>query len=152
MRNVVVRIMLIILLICSGTDRSFGAFPIKETTTTAVAGEHTVKRSFRTTKVAKLYAQLKHVAHPTPIIDRNGQKSGWPGITSLISALVAIAALYTFPAFFLLFAIAAIVFGAIGLSRKRYSNNGLALAGLILGALEILALVALIAALVAVFG
>ncbi len=153
MRNLIIRSLLIILVLCSGIDRSYAAFPVKETSASNVAAnEGSTKRSFRATKVAQLYAQLKHVAHPLPVIDKNGQKSGWPGITSFIASILAIAALYTFPFFFILFAILAIVFGAIGLSRKRYSGTGLALAGLIIGSLEILALIALIALLVAIFG
>ena len=90
----------------------------------------------------ELVEQLRQRLH-LPVRNPNDNRPGWPGIVALACAAGAIVMpIFAIPA--------AIVFGIIGLN-KRYKNHGLALAGLILGVLELIAIVALIVALTNAF-
>lgn len=88
---------------------------------------------------------------------RDHSKPGWPGIASFACSLFAIAAIFlaSIPglsvlfSFYLLAAIASIIFGGVGLNKRKYSNTGYATAGLVLGILEVVALVLLVVLVVA---
>jgi hypothetical protein len=145
MQKVLTTLLLAILLFGAGIDHSYAAFPVKETMT--LAGIRPVKKPFSETKTGRLVSQVGHIAHQRPYSHAESkQKQGWPGIVSLISSLFSLACLFTMVSpLFLPFAIIAIVLGAIGTNNRRYYNNGLALAGLIIGIVEIVVVLALIA-------
>jgi len=64
--------------------------------------------------------------------------SGWEGITALICGILGLCLLFTGP-LGLVLSILAIIFGALGLGRGK-PHHGMALAGLILGAVALLLL------------
>jgi hypothetical protein len=59
---------------------------------------------------------------------RHRSSDGWPGIVALVCGVVC------FPTTSVLLALLAIIFGAIGMARRR-RNKGLAIAGFVLGIL-----------------
>ncbi len=94
-------------------------------------------------------------------------KTGWPGILSIIFAglgliflAVMLSAAFSTPVAplnliigfvgWLVFAICAMAFGGLGISKKKHRNTGLAIAGLILGGLEIIVPFAVLAAYITV--
>lgn len=126
------------------------AFPVtittQDTTTysTAIArpnaSEHkTVKRPF--IPAIKHYLQGRN--HYTAGLP------GWPGTLALIFGIAGVVGLFipVFGELCILFWIAAIVFGIIGLNKQKYSRNGQALAGLIMGSVCLLLAIAFLAVL-----
>jgi hypothetical protein len=119
-----------------------GAFPLMETA--PVAAEHTGFRE-------KVQDAIKQYSTPAPAESRRRTDDGWMGITSLtlgiaggalmIAALVS-ASLSGLFALGILAAIMAIIFGAMGLKSSR---KGLATAGMVLGIVEVVLLVAIVA-------
>lgn len=128
-------------------NHCYAAFPVKETAATTFDGNRPVKRPFNETKTGRFVSQIKHIAHQRHDSDGDSkQKQGWPGIVSFISSILSLACLFTMVSpLFLPFAIIAIVLGAIGTNRRRYNNSALAHAGLIIGIVTTVVVVALIA-------
>ncbi len=110
-----------------------------------------VKKPFMQRKLPMAIAAMTHAPRPEDSY-RDHSKPGWPGAVAFGCSLLAIAGLfipYAGVTIYLLASICAIIFGGIGVSKRKYSNTGFAIAGLVLGILEILALIALIVLLVA---
>jgi hypothetical protein len=88
---------------------------------------------------------------------RDHSKPGWLGVVSFACSMFAIATIFlaSIPglsvlfSFYLLAAIAGIIFGGIGLNKRKYSNTGYAIAGLVLGIVEVVALILLVVLIVA---
>ena len=133
---------LTLLICCIGLNTAKAAFPLRtpqDSTTVHTPGiisgstdmpaAHTMHRS--------LFDRIRVLAHPQDNMHahHHGAKPGWPGIAALAAGAIGLSSVYLW----LPFGILAIVFGIIGVGHK-YKNKGLALAGLILGGLEILAL------------
>jgi hypothetical protein len=79
----------------------------------------------------------------------HSKDNGWQGIASFACG-VAILLSFALP-YLLFLSVPAIIFGAMGVGKK-HTNRGLALAGLILGALTVLFVALLIVALAVAFG
>lgn len=114
---------------------SYAVFPVKtmrETTITTATESTTasLKQIHRPSRIARFF-HIYDMRRPTDL------RPGWPGIAALVCGAVGF-----FPG--------AIVFGIIGLG-KRYKNHGLAIAGIILGVLDIVLLVVIVAAIISVF-
>jgi len=132
------RIFFVALFLLAAVRSAHAAFPVKKlgaSTTTSVAvinaaTQHPVLRhpGFMPETRSKL-RMLFNPTGPRPV-------SGWPGITSFVCGVLGLA----LP---VIFCLPAIVFGIIGLGR-RYSDHGLAIAGLVLGLLELLAVIILL--------
>lgn len=154
MQKLFICCLFIITLFGAGFNQSYAAFPVKVATVIATEEEAPVKKTFKETKTGRFISQVKYMAHARPYVEGSRPKSGWPGIVSLVCAAAALLCLVSVAVapFFFVFAVAAIIFGAVGVSPRRHTNTGLALAGLILGALEILAVVLIVAAIIAAFG
>ena len=76
--------------------------------------------------------------------NKNENKTHWSSIVSFSSSILG---LLTLPFFF---GLCAVIFGAIGLSKKEYKGKGLAIAGFILGILEVLVIFVVLALILAV--
>lgn len=115
--------------------------------------ETIVHKPFAHRKIPVLINNVRKTISGEHVV-RDHSKPGWPGVLSFVFALVAIAGFFmssvALPVY-LLGAICAIVFGGIGLNRKKYSNRGFAIAGLVLGILEVVALVLLVVLFFAAF-
>jgi hypothetical protein len=132
-------ILLLTILMSFGTA-SYAGFIVKkqmtmsDSTTTVSTTTVSTKQSER----AANYNTLKDYAvqHMGGRGGEPGRGSGWEGIVSLCTGILAF-----FPGVFglstLLFAISAIVFGALGMNRKK-RHHGMAIAGLVLGILYFL--------------
>lgn len=147
------RIITLCLLLVSfaGMNVSYAAFPVKHTeateNTSAVASSNAVTTNENnavaaeaTSTVAKakhlsFFQKIRSVIHPD--VEVVGGGPAWPGILALIFGIAAFSAFLALP--FLLFSIGAVIFGAIGVGHG-YSCRLLALIGLILGILALLAL------------
>ncbi len=141
--------LVVMLLVLTGTTATYAGFRVKSkematvstmTTESSTTGHH---KTFSERKLPRLFNAVKHAA--LPHAPEKG-KTGWPGIVSLVCGVIGL-----YPLFWLPLGIAAIVCGVIGLNSKKHTNTGMAIAGLILGSIEVLLfilLVAIIAALV----
>ena len=73
--------------------------------------------------------------------DEGKLKPGWHGIAALVCSIVALpfyaAASVGLFWLFVLFAVGGLIFGAIGLNRRKYRNSGLAIAGFVLSLIEV---------------
>ena len=109
-------------------DISYAAFPVKALNNTTAAAVVTVHH--QPSRIARLlHINDTHKPHD--------QRPGWPGVAAVVCGAVGF-----FPG--------AIVFGIIGLG-KRYKNHGFAIAGIILGVIDIVLLVLIVAAIISVF-
>lgn len=143
----------ILLVAFMGINTSYAAFPVKHdvataasasnssaTTASAEATENSTTATGTTTvarvKHMSLYHKIRAKFYPDAEVVGGGP--AWPGILALIFGILAFSAFLALP--FLLFSIGAVVFGAIGVGHG-YSCRLLALIGLILGILALLALV-----------
>ncbi len=124
---------------------AYAAFPVKRATVSTTVtssyepGVNIIEKAteFRTTKKLPF---LQRLLHFLPIETHNAaNKPGWPGIVSLVCGILGI----YFPLAIIL-GPCALVFGIVGLNNK-YKNKGMALAGVILGGIEILFWILLIA-------
>lgn len=148
MHRAILTFLLTFILLATGVTHSYAAFPVKDATTIIAGNEEIMaKKSFKKSRIATSFQQVKKMISSHAIGEGSSPKSGWPGITAFVCSLLALGCLtvISLVPFFFLFAILGIIFGAIGVSKKRYSSTGLALAGLILGSLEIVAAIVLIA-------
>ena len=145
----------LLLVAFTGINVSYAAFPVKnsdaientssiatENSTTSAAADNSAVREDAVTAVNKahhmsFFQKMKTMIHPD--VEVVGGGPAWPGILSLIFGILAFSAFFALP--FLLFSIGAVIFGAIGVGHG-YSCRLLALIGLILGILALLALVA----------
>jgi hypothetical protein len=152
--------LLVVVLVATGFGTSYGGFRMKpkqvatelttiSTATAPMAGTAEHKKVFAERRLPRLFSAYKSMVfpHAAPAAGGPREKQGWPGIVSLACGVVGLVSTLAWVPL----GIAAIVFGIIGLNRRKYKFTGMALAGLILGGLEILLfilLVAIIAALV----
>ncbi len=150
MKKYIVLIFATLLLLIGNAEKSHAAFavtPKAEHTEAAAAqpvattapARHT--KTFSERKVPQLFRMLTHPM-PSPM----GGHPGWPGTLSLVFSLCGLVFAFL-PVLDLLsipLLIAGIVFGAIGLNRHKYSNNGSALAGLLIGSIVLLLYILLI--------
>lgn len=126
----------------------YAAFPVKGKTASAALAStvHPTQQghSLRAWKTLKRFVQA-------PDGEKVYKKQGWPGIVSLVLAVLALPFYATaLIGGFAICALGAVIFGAIGLNRRKYSNNGLAIAGFVAGLVEVL-LVLLLAIVIAAF-
>ena len=136
--------LLAILLIFSGATTTFASFKVKSKEMTTISTTNNVTntvighhKTFSERKLPKMLQAVKALVLP----DKGKGKTGWPGIVSLVCGVVGlVSAIAWVP-----LGIAAIVFGIIGLNQKKHVYTGMALAGLILGAIEILLFILLVA-------
>ena len=147
-------VLIFFLLLTLAAYPAHAAFVIKKTmpaveqTDNSIA-EQPVKKDNKTIWVPRLSKTIASTfIHPKPRYRQGGrQGDGWPGIVSFLSSigslallilmwspLVATAAM-ALPALAILLAVLGVVFGAIGLNKD---NRGLAIAGLVLGAILLL--------------
>lgn len=132
---------------------SRAAFIVKPPATASTPAVVNQKKPFMERKVPTLVKTAGKMLNPRP---GNGNP-GWPGAISFVCSmlgLLSVVFLFTpglavLSLLYLFEAIAGIIFGAIGVNTRRYSNTGLAIAGLVLGILEVLGLVLLIILLIA---
>ena len=137
-------ILIALITLTANPSASRAAFIITAKTADAVPVH--VKRPFMQRKLPMAITAMTHAPRPEDSY-RDHSKPGWPGAVAFGCSLLAIAGLfipYAGVIIYLLASICAIVFGSIGVSKRKYSNTGFAVAGLVLGILEILALVAFI--------
>ena len=163
------KIFVIAVMLMTTVFSSFAAFPIRHTNAASIKNVP-IKNSepFLSVKTVDAAAHLtlrekvnlgfrvvKNHFNSRPKADYSSKPgNGWPGIVSLFCGVAmvisfVVAALMgpvLFVSIFFLSTIAAFVLGIIGLGR-RYSNHGLAIAGLVLGSLGII-LIALVIALI----
>lgn len=129
------------------TNVTYAAFPIKHATTVeaevptlakAPQADKTIvlEKNITVNKRFSLFHKFRAIIHPD--VEVVGGGPAWPGIIALIFGILAFSAFLALP--FLLFSIGAVIFGAIGVGHG-YSCRLLALIGLILGILALLALV-----------
>ncbi len=118
------------------------AFPVRVQHTPQAVMATEQKKTFTERKIPKLISHYRSFLHPQNKkfveTDHKFKKNNWPGILSLVCSVMAFAALFSLlPPLFFIFSISGVVFGIIGLSKKRHTLTGLALAGLILGGIEL---------------
>lgn len=140
--------LLLVLACCGSINISYAAFvkkdaPAKEATTTAKTDgtATTVTTTTTTATVAKekhlnLFQKIKAKIYPE--IVETDSRPGWPGIVAFVCGIVACVAFLSVTGF-LLFSLGAFVFGIIGLG-SGYKYHLLAIIGLVIGALALLAL------------
>lgn len=139
---------LLVIFLAGNINTSYAAFPVipgqpVELSATPV---HLIHKTFSERRIPRLLHRAEEKIFSTP--KKAKQKTAWPGIVSLSAGLLAIGALFTLPVLCIPLMSAAIVTGAMGLSRKRHRLVGLAYAGMFLGILEYIALGLLIIALI----
>ena len=132
--------LLLALFVLVSSVTGYAALPVKQKpaiSAAAVAADQTA-----TTKTTSHWAHL--LATPHRIIGQmkarlhyndfaaQKNKPGWPGIVALVTGILGLFSIWLL----IPFSLAAMIFGIVGLNR-RYKNQGLALAGLILGAVEL---------------
>lgn len=138
------------LLMLGGVSTSYAAFPIaqKDAVATAATNEVTKEKTFAERKLGRMVTRVKHIMAPRSVV-HDGVKTGWQGIVAISCSFAAIVTLFVGFGFFIPLAVAGIIFGALGVSKKKHFNTGWALAGLLLGCLEIVLLIALVVLIIA---
>ncbi|MBC7554754.1 MAG: DUF4190 domain-containing protein [Taibaiella sp.] len=134
----------------------FAGFPIKGRPVPVDTASQDNHSSFISGKLHRYPLAAKVLSHLHWLHSHVGDHpatAGWPGIVSLVTGILGIAALFMGSAgavifLFIPFGICALIFGIIGL-KKKYVNRGMALAGLILGGLEMVVLFIFVLALIA---
>ncbi len=132
------------LLVFTGSTATYAGFRTKSKEVTTIstmsteapAADH--HKTFAERKLPRLLSAAKQMAFPHA---PEKHKSGWQGIASLVCGVAGLFTAYGW----LILGICAIVFGAIGLNKSKHTNTGMALAGLILGSVEILLFLLLVA-------
>lgn len=152
MRTKIVTLCLI-LACCAGFNISYGAFVIKEKTpivategTTTATETESVASSKTATAVkthhkfnfAHKVKEIKAKLFPDVVVADTDGRPGWPGIVSFICGIVACVAFLSLTGF-LIFSLGAFIFGIIGLGAG-YKYHLLAIIGLVIGAIALLAL------------
>lgn len=126
---------LIITLFVFGTKASYAAFPIAVETQSVSTQQHAGAKEKIKGTIQKYTRQSK--------VANKGERGGWMGITSFCLGIGAIlffvvgvsaVSLGAFVVAGILSSILAIIFGAIGINKP---NGGLAMAGMILGIVEL---------------
>lgn len=143
-------VFVIFLVLVSCLNQSYAAFPVvhKDATTTAWVS---TPRTFGERRLPQYVSHLRHSMFPGNVAHHHVEKTGWPGIVSISCGVGALASIFVFGGLFFPLAICAIVFGAIGVSKRKHTNTGLALAGLLLGSILIVLFVTLVALIVAAY-
>ncbi len=99
-------------------------------------------------------AEMKASTLAIPVIDdhqmHRNTKTGWQGIVSVCCAVLSLATLSV--GFWVLFGIAAFVFGLLGVSHRKHYNTGLAIVGIVVGGLEILLVIVILLLIAALAG
>lgn len=145
MRKTPVICLLVALWLTIMPHHSFAAFPLKtkDAEVTATTKTPATKKKFSERKIPSIIRTITHA----PSLDEgyggygHSNKPGWPGIVSLVLGIIG----WVHPVLWLLFGIPAIILGIVGLNSQKYSFTGGALAGLILGCLQLIAFLILIA-------
>ncbi len=130
----------VLLLLSNCRNLSYGAFPTKQrfADTTQEAGQARIALDEIT--ILKFTGNVDDAYRLPSDKESERQKNQWAGIVSSCCAVVAVfflISLISIPLLFT-FALAAIVFGGIGISPKRHKLIGLAVLGIILGGLALL--------------
>lgn len=138
---------LLVIFLAGNINTSYAAFPVipKQPTELSTTPAYRTK-TFSERRIPMLLHRAEEKIFSTAKPAKG--KTAWPGIVSLSAGLLAIGALFTLPVLCIPLMSAAIVIGAMGLSRKRHRLVGLAYAGMFLGILEYIALGLLIIALI----
>lgn len=146
----VTKLILTILLLSICWPEARAALPLTVADTSVVEPTHSKGLYNRLEKVERkktsLFTKMKKLLAP-PEVAQSG-KNGWPGLVSIACAALGIITLTVGLASasvalllaFVPFSICALVFGIIG-ANKKYKNKGLAIAGIILGSIEVLYLI-----------
>ena len=140
----------LILACCANINLAYGAFVIKEkvpavktenTATTNAATGSTTNNKATASWVYKKFNfvhKIKARLFPDVVVADTDGRPGWPGIVSFICGIVACVAFLSVTGF-LVFSLGAFIFGIIGLG-SGYKYHLLAIIGLVIGALALLAL------------
>lgn len=119
-------------------QNAYAAFPVKTVTIERKSDlPHIVYKSIGGLSFKK-DDRAKDETHERVYGTADHSKRSWPAITSFACSLATILAVFIFPPACIVLSLAAIVFGAMGLGRKKNRLRGLAAAGLGLGILELL--------------
>lgn len=150
MRTKIITLCLIIAC-CAGFNLSYGAFVIKEKATVAATENAvttaTTESAAKTTTTTKAHhkfnfvnkvKEIKAKLFPDVVVADTDGRPGWPGIVAFVCGIVALVAFLSVTGF-LIFSLGAFIFGIIGLG-SGYKYHLLAIIGLVIGAIALLAL------------
>lgn len=118
-------------------NTSYAAFPVtpKQSTELSATHAYSAHKNFSERRIPRLLHRAEEKILSTARPEKH--KTSWPGIVSLASAVMVIAAVFALPVLCIPLSVVAIVFGIIGVN-KRYRLRGLALAGFALGVIELM--------------
>jgi hypothetical protein len=133
---------LVSVLFCCTPSARAGFWVKKQASVATIAGGRSVASPSTVSPVELLKRSV--VSRPINGQDRAKDNSGWEGVVSLVSGLASIL-ISSFVPPLLFLALPAIIFGILGLCGNK-KNKGMAIAGLILGAVVILALALVVVA------
>lgn len=131
MKKIVLSVVIVLMTIVNG-NHSFAAFPVGHASVAASKYDG-ASGAVAHKQAAQLINQIKTSDINEQPVHRHHKKSGWQGIVSFICGVAAFGVMFASLPVALILTLLAIVFGALGLGKRRHRNTGLALAGLILG-------------------
>lgn len=140
----------LLLAFLGGVNFSYAAFTIKKAAHEAVTTDPAVVTTAPAATPApaaatavkakhlNMFQKIKAKIYPDVVVADTDGRPGWPGIVAFICGIIACVAFLSLTGF-LIFSLGAFIFGIIGLG-SGYKYHLLAIIGLVIGALALLAL------------